>query len=217
MRAACAAGAALYGLRGTDGSEHGTADRLLFFHSVTLGLYRPRDVRGACEEPRLQGRLQAGVPRRIVRGDRRPATRKTSPGASALSHDGIAALAREARLELSFEAAALAVRPETRRLRRDRGDRSRAQSRAVHALDVQEHLGGAAEPRRGGDRHRSCQQGGAAGRAVGCARTPRARSPRSTNRTGRTRSQPTCSARRATCSTARSSGGRTASSSSATR
>src|SRR5258706_6716044 len=90
-------------------SQHAASGRLLFFASVTLGLYRAQIVSGSCKHLRSQSESQAGGTGRFVFRDRRSATDEASSGAPALSVGRIAALARQARPEFSSSAGGLAV------------------------------------------------------------------------------------------------------------
>src|SRR5882757_8342974 len=65
-------------------SPHAAPDRLLFFASIPVGLYRAQIVPGSRKYVRSQSESQAGGAGRPVFGDRRPAVDETPSGPAAL-------------------------------------------------------------------------------------------------------------------------------------
>src|ERR1039458_5049696 len=85
-------------------SPHVASGRLLFFVSISMGLYRAQIVPGRRKHLRSQSESQAGGAGRPVRGDRRSAADEAPSGAAALPDGRAAALARQARPEIPSSA-----------------------------------------------------------------------------------------------------------------
>src|ERR1700759_3084546 len=77
--------------------SYASPDRLLFLALLALGLYRAQGLPRRRRDLRSEGQPQAGGAGRTVLRDRRLAADQASSGTAALSDDGIAALARQAR------------------------------------------------------------------------------------------------------------------------
>ena len=90
-----------------------------------------KPFRDVAKTYRSQGQSQAGGAGRSVLGDRRPAADEAPSGAAALSDGRTAALARQARAEISSAAGELAVQCPARRWRGDRGGRGRLRSGSI--------------------------------------------------------------------------------------
>src|SRR3977135_4756776 len=66
-------------------SPHAASDRLLFFASIPVGLYRAQIVPGSRKYLRSQSESQAGGASRSILADRRPAVDETPCGAAGLT------------------------------------------------------------------------------------------------------------------------------------
>src|SRR3954454_18410829 len=90
------------------GAPHAASGRLLFLVPVAVGLYRSQAVSRGRGDLWPEGQSQAGRAGRSFLRDRRIAVDEASSGAAALPDGGVAALARQARPELSVAAEKLA-------------------------------------------------------------------------------------------------------------
>src|SRR3954452_11381881 len=106
--------------------RYAASGRLLFFVSIPMGVYRARCVPGRGKNLRSESELQAGGTGRSVFGNRRSATDEASPGPAAVPDGRVAALARQAWLEIPSPAGGLAFQREAGRRGGDRGDRGRS-------------------------------------------------------------------------------------------
>src|SRR5438445_4863394 len=102
-------------------------------------------------------------------GDRRLAPDEAPPGTAALPDGRTAALARQARTEISSAAGELAVQCTPGRWRRDRGARGRPRSRPLFAPGLCRRLGRSTQSRRSRNDRETRRRIGAPRQAIGRA------------------------------------------------